>query len=197
MLILQRYYFESESQPYQSIINRLSCCCLSYKDTILKANHSRIVPGYQTNGAVAYPTKILFWKRITAYSKSSIATGWLLLILQRYYFESESQLISLKLRIFAAVAYPTKILFWKRITAQMCRWTAKAELLLILQRYYFESESQQSLPYSNPPYCCCLSYKDTILKANHSLRLGISNGIKLLLILQRYYFESESQPSSS
>ena len=144
--------------------------------------------------AVAYPTKILFWKRITAIDSFYFPTFLLLLILQRYYFESESQLFSqhgvdangcclsykdtiLKanhssgrdsLIIHSAVAYPTKILFWKRITATSERLNNLNMLLLILQRYYFESESQQN--YANPKgdYSCCLSYKDTILKANHS-----------------------------
>ena len=92
LLILQRYYFESESQHYIVENNGRVGCCLSYKDTILKANHSGLTDKVDATGAVAYPTKILFWKRITA-----IFTAWpeyppLLLILQRYYFESESQL---------------------------------------------------------------------------------------------------------
>ena len=40
---------------------------------------------------------------------------------------------------------------------------------------------------------CCLSYKDTILKANHSKEPRREISLTLLLILQRYYFESESQ----
>ena len=147
-------------------------CCLSYKDTILKANHSGIGCLMTGTRAVAYPTKILFWKRITATRRNLCRKSMLLLILQRYYFESESQLISNKLischscclsykdtilkanhsqtermdYSFAAVAYPTKILFWKRITAMQRSLLAWSKLLLILQRYYFESESQQGFP---------------------------------------------------
>ena len=168
LLILQRYYFESESQQYASIFSSCVCCCLSYKDTILKANHSRCLKRWKRHTAVAYPTKILFWKRITAYADLYIFHLLLLLILQRYYFESESQhsrhryastlrcCLSYKDTILkanhsnlmkfstkaSAVAYPTKILFWKRITA----WCISTYTYL----------------------CCCLSYKDTILKANHS-----------------------------
>ena len=144
--------------------------------------------------AVAYPTKILFWKRITACYQ--IAAKWegLLLILQRYYFESESQqsdnwsvkplrcCLSYKDTILKAnhshaindiilgqaVAYPTKILFWKRITACWRLYLSNWTLLLILQRYYFESESQLNIHTGSPSIRCCLSYKDTILKANHS-----------------------------
>ena len=195
------------------------CCCLSYKDTILKANHSvekiqkilpelllilqryyfesesQLDPKYSFQFlAVAYPTKILFWKRITAISEFHLYANVLLLILQRYYFESESQpflqlhfldhrcCLSYKDTILKAnhsypavckvrsyaVAYPTKILFWKRITAITGISMEPIMLLLILQRYYFESESQHNTLHSNSGNSCCLSYKDTILKANHS-----------------------------
>ena len=60
LLILQRYYFESESQRTRGNIRTTSCCCLSYKDTILKANHSKGDANNSRNRAVAYPTKILF-----------------------------------------------------------------------------------------------------------------------------------------
>ena len=142
LLILQRYYFESESQrdTYKFIIN--IGCCLSYKDTILKANHSLPWYGIWPIKAVAYPTKILFWKRITAAIFVGRNGRQLLLILQRYYFESESQRAKSILLFPVAVAYPTKILFWKRITADTRMEIVCMPLLLILQRYYFESESQ-------------------------------------------------------
>ena len=167
LLILQRYYFESESQQNDARMIPITRCCLSYKDTILKANHSAPGSPLPASLAVAYPTKILFWKRITARK----VEGWkwlkLLLILQRYYFESESQrmiqgevpvprcCLSYKDTILkanhsactissfrlCAVAYPTKILFWKRITASKPANPAQPALLLILQRYYLLSES--------------------------------------------------------
>ena len=220
LLILQRYYFESESQRNRRHFLGLSRCCLSYKDTILKANHSWKLYHICASHAVAYPTKILFWKRITAITCCFYIRFRLLLILQRYYFESESQLTQFRKAIQCAVAYPTKILFWKRITAYTCHIYADFELLLILQRYYFESESQHLTAISMLTFGCCLSYKDTILKANHSRAIRLPNfatavayptkilfwkritavrfiiyrSDQLLLILQRYYFESESQP---
>ena len=169
LLILQRYYFESESQPIHSRMQEVGCCCLSYKDTILKANHSSVSYFKKFKCAVAYPTKILFWKRITANHTIMATFTLLLLILQRYYFESESQPIHSRMQEVGccclsykdtilkanhsstntscsatfAVAYPTKILFWKRITAQHDIDNMALMLLLILQRYYFESESQR------------------------------------------------------
>ena len=219
LLILQRYYFESESQLVAYLFHTPGSCCLSYKDTILKANHSAHPQnGYPVN-AVAYPTKILFWKRITALSNVVTNVFPLLLILQRYYFESESQhgnrilwrhrccCLSYKDTILKANHSLTRV-------RKLSEW-----LLLILQRYYFESESQRRSPCPVGNRSCCLSYKDTILKANHSplyrsptTPLAVAYPTKilfwkritaaeynyfkdllLLLILQRYYFESESQ----
>ena len=60
LLILQRYYFESESQRNDHYGNYSYSCCLSYKDTILKANHSYALSSLPLDSAVAYPTKILF-----------------------------------------------------------------------------------------------------------------------------------------
>ena len=60
LLILQRYYFESESQRKQLLNDYRQRCCLSYKDTILKANHNVVKSDNDTLLDVAYPTKILF-----------------------------------------------------------------------------------------------------------------------------------------
>ena len=117
-------------------------CCLSYKDTILKANHSDIV-----------------W----------ISQAFLLLlILQRYYFESESQLLAEGANIgdCCCLSYKDTILKANHSTYKICLYIHL--LLLILQRYYFESESQRIIIIQQIEKCCCLSYKDTILKANHS-----------------------------
>ena len=118
--------------------------------------------------AVAYPTKILFWKRITAILSSSISFKQLLLILQRYYFESESQRWSFSTSILGCccLSYKDTIL---KANHSICSFPNPLSLLLlILQRYYFESESQLPDLTSQYKQCCCLSYKDTILKANHS-----------------------------
>ena len=119
------------------------CCCLSYKDTILKANHS-------DHCFRQYPRRLL-------------------LILQRYYFESESQQIlkSNSTPWSCCLSYKDTILKANHSNGQL--YLAIKLLLLILQRYYFESESQLT-PYDFPlNKSCCLSYKDTILKANHSV----------------------------
>ena len=219
LFILQRYYFESESQQVVSKHYSKGWCCLSYKDTILKANHNGNTLQQYTTRDVVYPTKILFWKRITTRNACHRFRYRMLFILQRYYFESESQRLPVTPIWFGDVVYPTKILFWKRITTIWLTINILIWMLFILQRYYFESESQHVWEYRLWPYWCCLSYKDTILKANHNTKTARFHvlldvvyptkilfwkrittdtryrkfSIGMLLILQRYYFESESQ----
>ena len=145
------------------------CCCLSYKDTILKANHS--IDSYQQlyGMAVAYPTKILFWKRITANRPGRIPILCCCLSYKDTILKANHSAIRVRTFSGNAVAYPTKILFWKRITATTDMVSELFALLLILQRYYFESESQRCATTPSTQNSCCLSYKDTILKANHSV----------------------------
>ena len=152
------------------LLTVITWCCLSYKDTILKANHNTERTCCCWISDVVYPTKILFWKRITTYSPSSHWRFEMLFILQRYYFESESQLMNMQNYIIADVVYPTKILFWKRITTTRLPTLILMMMLFILQRYYFESESQHERPWPESNFWCCLSYKDTILKANHNYK---------------------------
>ena len=168
LLILQRYYFESESQQMKYLNKKLERCCLSYKDTILKANHNLATLMAAPKPDVAYPTKILFWKRITTQQ-------WVLRLWQGCCLSYKDTILKANHNpngccngLGEDVAYPTKILFWKRIT------TIINTLISLLW--------------------CCLSYKDTILKANHNFSYLFPFLLMMLLILQRYYFESESQP---
>ena len=117
----------------------------------------------------------------------------MLLILQRYYFESESQQNprDRKKLLRCCLSYKDTILKANHNSFHLERISTL--MLLILQRYYFESESQPHAITHGLGMRCCLSYKDTILKANHNSFLIFFFFIVMLLILQRYYFESESQ----
>ena len=167
--ILQRYSFESNSQPCGESGGPVDCCFLSYKDTHLKAIH---------NAMCQY-----------------ILQKWLFSILQRYSFESNSQLLHsftrtrsvvfylTKILIWkqftthrpsqripsAVVFYLTKILIWKQFTTSMRSSGCSHRLFSILQRYSFESNSQQIKHSEHAHRSCFLSYKDTHLKAIHNL----------------------------
>ena len=193
LLILQRYYFESESQLWRRGSRNQESCCLSYKDTILKANHSMIISLFHTILAVAYPTKILFWKRITAVTRRSPVQVCCCLSYKDTILKANHSTFHWLKKLRAAVAYPTKILFWKRITAASsilsmwsgCCLSYKDTILKANHSGYlipYSVEKAVAYPtkilfwkritarfhYNLLFFCCCLSYKDTILKANHS-----------------------------
>ena len=173
----------------------MNVCCYWYvKDTILKAIHNLL------------PIPLLH--------------NMLLLICQRYNFESNSQRYLVFHKVSPVVTDMSKIQFWKQFTTDAIFICFNFLLLLICQRYNFESNSQHIKCLFVFFQCCYWYVKDTILKAIHnspSLRsvsspvvtdmskiqfwkqfttFGIFKNVtwKLLLICQRYNFESNSQP---
>ena len=91
LLICQRYYSESNSQPIIYIFTIFYDCCWYVKDTILKAIHNLIGIFQNFMGIVADMSKILFWKQFTTSFRTWVLKLLLLLICQRYYSESNSQ----------------------------------------------------------------------------------------------------------
>ena len=63
-----------------------------------------------------------------------------------------------------------------------------------IQRYKFESNSQPLLWRATSIACCIIRYKDTNLKAIHNRIIGVSPAVLLYYPIQRYKFESNSQP---
>ena len=139
-------------------------------------------------------SKILFWKQFTTWKTPTSKRWILLLICQRYYSESNSQLCRIRetrpwnccwyvkdtilkaihnywlavwerLRI---VADMSKILFWKQFTTSWLWFNKGRWLLLICQRYYSESNSQRNISAILYLLNCCWYVKDTILKAIHN-----------------------------
>ena len=92
----------------------------------------------------------------------------LLLIKQRYNFESNSQRWIAVHLICSVVAYQAKIQFRKQFTTKEPTSSYCKSLLLIKQRYNFESNSQPMIEYYGKDKSCCLSSKDTISKAIHN-----------------------------
>ena len=196
LLIQQRYNFESNSQ----LVNTYS----------------------SVNDGVAYTAKIQFRKQFTTVFADVIGNVRVLLIQQRYNFESNSQLCILRSHResgcclyskdtiskaihnllssypseILGVAYTAKIQFRKQFTTQGMIITCPNTVLLIQQRYNFESNSQQLENAAQESMRCCLYSKDTISKAIHNRRISEKRFYEVLLIQQRYNFESNSQPVS-
>ena len=69
-----------------------------------------------------------------------------------------------------AVSTNTKIQIWKQITTSQPRGITTSELYQPIQKYKFESKSQQKSAWGRGPDCCINQYKNTNLKANHNWR---------------------------
>ena len=114
---------------------------LSYEDTNLKAIHN-------TN-SVIYCFDIA------------------VIILWRYQFESNSQLVDEHTKCFTCCDYPMKIPIWKQFTTT-------------------------TIPQYNE-FWLWLSYEDTNLKAIHNAPCACNYSLLAVIILWRYQFESNSQ----
>ena len=140
---VQRYKFESNSQRWHDARMFDKGCCNQYKDTNLKAIHNN-TPGKTYNWVVvAISTKIQIWKQFTTYGLSYDFGEPLLQSVQRYKFESNSQLLSANNQRIIVVAISTKIQIWKQFTTQEKELKCITLLLQSVQRYKFESNSQR------------------------------------------------------
>ncbi len=117
-LPMQRYKFESNSQLEFLSGSMPWCCAYLCKDTNLKAihNHQNILT----------------------------IMMWLCLPMQRYKFESNSQLIILFFLLIVVVLTYAKIQIWKQFTTMSSSDSNVPLLCLPMQRYKFESNSQLS-----------------------------------------------------
>ena len=157
-----------------------SWCCLYSKDTISKAIHNlREVIVSQKKG-VAYTAKIQFRKQFTTMLLLVRCLHLVLLIQQRYNFESNSQHKATVEELIKGVAYTAKIQFRKQFTTYTCFANSGCSVLLIQQRYNFESNSQPPINCEPAPIRCCLYSKDTISKAIHNSQIRLKcyqNGV--------------------
>ena len=143
-------------------------------------------------------------------------------LIQRYKFESNSQLTHCYSCGVKVVLSDTKIQIWKQFTTLSLGDSALPRLYYLIQRYKFESNSQPPLKHGAPLWCCIIWYKDTNLKAIHNdtsnthynatvvlsdTKIQIwkqfttdftvaSSKMMLYYLIQRYKFESNSQPKS-
>ena len=165
---VQRYKFESNSQLCASATIVTSSCCNQYKDTNLKAIHNGDATTERSEGVVAISTKIQIWKQFTT-PKSNLKNDVVLLqSVQRYKFESNSQLKRNSSVTLSVVAISTKIQIWKQFTTYGLPRYYRDKLLQSVQRYKFESNSQLGVSAGKLRVRCCNQYKDTNLKAIHN-----------------------------
>ena len=117
----------------------------------------------------------------------------MILSLQRYNFESNSQRVLSLGMYFISWYYHCKDTILKAIH-NTCLLSSSLDLLILsLQRYNFESNSQRKLNFPISTYSWYYHCKDTILKAIHNEFGCDPFNRALILSLQRYNFESNSQ----
>ena len=224
----------------------MSCVYLC-KDTNLKAIHNRLEYNITTDTVVFTYAKIQIWKQFTTYTKRIVGYQELCLPMQRYKFESNSQLdvaicktfrrcvylckdtnlkaihndsIHVFNRIFVVFTY-AKIQIWKQFTTMTtsnkisysCVYLCKDTNLKAIHNYTALGLRSRSVvftyakiqiwkqfttdsPFLCPSLCCVYLCKDTNLKAIHNKPQETPNTRRLCLPMQRYKFESDSQPSS-
>ena len=169
-------------------------CIIKYKDTNLKAIHNSCSNSYAKTAVVLSNTKIQIWKQFTTGLDSDLLPLSLYYQIQRYKFESNSQLQSqarcsresciIKYKDtnlkaihnyicwrswnILVVLSNTKIQIWKQFTTLPGSTLVVPQLYYQIQRYKFESNSQQQLSLPFKLTCCIIKYKDTNLKAIHN-----------------------------
>ena len=119
LLICQRYNFESNSQRNKREVSLDRSCYWYVKDTILKAIHNSSSVSIGKLLVVTDMSKIQFWKQFTTTRTIENRSELLLLICQRYNFESNSQLIYIVLNSLPVVTDMSKI---QRTCVKMAEW---------------------------------------------------------------------------
>ena len=140
--LIQRYKFESNSQHIFIFIILCVCCIIWYKDTNLKAIHNYRFIAKFIFIVVLSDTKIQIWKQFTTSVEIDILVGMLYYLIQRYKFESNSQLCHGSFLRIQVVLSDTKIQIWKQFTTWGSKSMGSHKLYYLIQRYKFESNSQ-------------------------------------------------------
>ena len=116
--MVQRYKFESKSQRFFTFSFENVGCFQWSKDTNLKANHNQAAEIDGSPIVVFNGPKIQIWKQITTDGLIFCHIVVLFSMVQRYKFESKSQLGNNVALLLFVVFNGPKIQIWKQITTQ-------------------------------------------------------------------------------
>ena len=141
-------------------------CIIWYKDTNLKAIHKFL-----------RQWKLLYY------------------LIQRYKFESNSQHLCFRTYYLTVVLSDTKIQIWKQFTTPSRVHGQFKTLYYLIQRYKFESNSQLNRLISQNRIVVLSDTKIQIWKQFTTLDVVVTTAGMLYYLIQRYKFESNSQPN--
>ncbi len=142
---------------------------------------------------VAYQAKIQFRKQFTTSVGAVIFSNRLLLIKQRYNFESNSQPSAVSVTGRDGCCLSSKDTISKAIHNVMAIACVGIAVVAYQAKIQFRKQFTTELSNVTDTFSCCLSSKDTISKAIHNALSSEALAAVLLLIKQRYNFESNSQ----
>ena len=171
---IQRYKFESNSQPARRRGHAWSGCIIRYKDTNLKAIHNSYC-SWHFNHKLYYPIQRYKFESNSQPSFVDIVPSSGCII--RYKDTNLKAIHNKGLALIAAlkvVLSDTKIQIWKQFTTNTGFVLTVGALYYPIQRYKFESNSQHFLRMLSYIRCCIIRYKDTNLKAIHNGRVSTS-----------------------
>ena len=165
---MQRYKFESNSQQVLKWWNSWWCCLCQCKDTNLKAIHNSGMSLANSLQVVYANAKIQIWKQFTTICKYITKADSLFMPMQRYKFESNSQPNIAQGGSVQCCLCQCKDTNLKAIHNNIWLYSSLCWLFMPMQRYKFESNSQQVAPRLWWSVGCLCQCKDTNLKAIHN-----------------------------
>ena len=137
--------------------------------------------------------KIHILKQFTTASVRYSSHIKLYVLMQRYTFWSNSQLLSKRLILIFVVRANAKIHILKQFTTEEQNYHADERLYVLMQRYTFWSNSQQLTSSDNLPFVVRANAKIHILKQFTTINKPDSYSPALYVLMQRYTFWSNSQ----
>ena len=141
--LIQRYKFESNSQPATSLINNCCRCIIWYKDTNLKAIHNKAVIAEKDAEVVLSDTKIQIWKQFTTYPEGKARAYCCIIWYKDTNLKAIHNTVPHGSTMRRVVLSDTKIQIWKQFTT-------------VIDKAFLADS-------------CIIWYKDTNLKAIHNV----------------------------
>ena len=194
-LLLQRYTFWSNSQPVHAWPACRPYCACYCKDTHFEAIHNRIQAVYIHHGIVLATAKIHILKQFTTVVLRIQRFPPLCLLLQRYTFWSNSQLVEVSAAVIVNCACYCKDTHFEAIhnSRHMNIHTDK-NCACYCKDTHFEAIHNLRLRLRKATWIVLATAKIHILKQFTTYQRCAASSEELCLLLQRYTFWSNSQP---
>ena len=193
--LIQRYKFESNSQQIAHPSTPEQSCIIWYKDTNLKAIHNSCPRSSRPTTVVLSDTKIQIWKQFTTGTPGLSPAPRCIIWYKDTNLKAIHNEIQKKYADVNVVLSDTKIQIWKQFTTRLVKLGFQPPLYYLIQRYKFESNSQHPWAQRFPEAVVLSDTKIQIWKQFTTLGFDEAFVRELYYPIQRYKFESNSQPA--